>query len=287
LAKGRTYRKAFLFLLGLALSGCAVPALRTDSQKPQVDSELTLVSGSTNRVLTSLQISQALPKAKVAVNDPVYGKSKHYEGFWLEDVLKLAGMRLDGENVLVFTSLDGYQARLSRLGLLRAKPLLAVRDFDYPMGWEVITHGKEKLTPGPYYLVWQTSAGSKEPGLPWPYQINRLEVRNAAESQRQLLPKGADARPDVLRGFSLFMKSCISCHSVNLEGGVLGPELNIPKNITEYRDRGYLVEFIKDPSSFRAKSKMPAFNTSLSNEKIEDILSYLDWMRDHKVLAGN
>lgn len=282
MAKARTYRKAFLVLLGLALSGCAIPAFRTNSHKPQVDSELTLVSGSTNRVLTSLQMLQALPKAKVTVNDPVYGKSKHYEGFWLEDVLRLAGMRLDGEKVLVFTSLDGYQARLSQLGLPHAKPMLAVRDLDYPMGWEVITHGKENLTPGPYYLVWQTSAGSKVAGLPWPYQINRLELRNAAESQQQLLPKGADARPDVLRGFSLFMKSCISCHSVNLEGGVLGPELNIPKNITEYRDRSYLIEFIKDPNSFRAKSKMPAFNSSLSTEKIEDVLRYFEWMRDYK-----
>ena len=284
--KARNHRKAILVALSLALSGCSVPAFRTDSQKPQVDSELFLVSGSTNRILTSLQMSQALPKAKVTVNDPVYGKSKHYEGFWLEDVLKLACLGLDGENVLVFTSLDGYQARLSHLRLPDAKPLLAVRDLDYPMGWEVITHGKEKLTPGPYYLVWQTPAGSKEPGLPWPYQINRLEVRNAAESQRQLLPQGAEARPDVLRGFSLFMKSCISCHSVNLEGGVLGPELNVPKNITEYRDWSYLIEFIKDPSSFRAKSKMPAFNTSLSTENIEDVLNYFKWMRAHKVLLS-
>src|SRR3954462_6422368 len=124
LPNARNHCNAILIVLGLVLSGCAVTAFRSDSQKPGVDSELTFVSGSTNRILTSLQMSQALPKAKVTVNDPVYSKSKHYEGFWLEDVLKLAGVGLSGENVLLFTSMDGYQARLSHLPLPHAKPLL-------------------------------------------------------------------------------------------------------------------------------------------------------------------
>jgi mono/diheme cytochrome c family protein len=280
--------KAILIVLGLTLSGCSGPAIRTHSQAPAIDSELAIVSGSTNRIVTSLRMLQALPKAKVTVNDPVYGRAKRYAGFWLEDVLKLAGIGLDSEHVLVFSSLDGYQARLSRLPMY-AKPLLAIRDLDNQTGWEVITHGKEKLTPGPFYLVWQTPSGAKasEPGLPWPYQITRLELRNLAESQRQLLPQGADARPEVMRGFNLFMKSCISCHSLNLEGGVLGPELNIPQNITDYRDWAYLIQFIKDPSSFRARSKMPAFKNSLSDEAIDDVLQYFRWMRSRKVLLNN
>ena len=250
-----------------------------------MDSELVVVSGETNRTLTTQQMSQALPKAKVTVTDPVYGKAKTYEGFWLEDVLKLAGVPLDTENVIVFSALDGYQARLSHLRIPGAKPLLATRDLDQPTGWEVFMHGKEKSTPGPFYLVWQISAAAKPEGLPWPYQINRIEVRNAQESQRQLSPNQTEAKasPEVMRGFNQFTKSCLSCHSINLEGGVLGPELNVPKNITEYRESAYLIEFIKDPSSFRAKSKMPAFKDALSDEAIEDVLSYLKAMRKHKV----
>lgn len=97
--------------------------------------------------------------------------------------------------------------------------------------------------------------------------------------------RGAESRPEVTRGFGVFMKSCIACHSINLEGGTQGPELNIPRNITEYREANYLVEFIKDPSSFRARSKMPTFKDSLSSEDIESVLGYLKWMREHKQAA--
>jgi mono/diheme cytochrome c family protein len=223
------------------------------------------------------------------VNDPVYGRNKHYEGFWLEDVVRFAGIEFSRETMLVFTCLDGYQARLMRDTVPSAKPLLAVRDLDIESGWEVFFHGKEKTTPAPFYLVWQTSSRAGEAtnnssaSLPWPYQINRIDLRSAIEAQSRLLPAGAESRNDIQLGFDLFTKSCISCHSINLEGGTLGPELNIPKNITEYRDSSYLVDFIKDPSSFRAKSKMPAFKPGLTDQQIDDILQYLRWMRERKL----
>ena len=77
---------AVLVGLALALAGCSGLAPANHSKKISTDSELTVLSGSTSRVLTSLEMAQALPKAKVTVNDPVYGKLKRYEGFWLEDV---------------------------------------------------------------------------------------------------------------------------------------------------------------------------------------------------------
>jgi mono/diheme cytochrome c family protein len=282
LNSGNHLRKILAALI-LALSGCAGPGFRGHGQKVQIDSELAIGSGSTNRMLTTRQMSRALPTVKVTVQDPVYRKTKRYEGFWLEDVLKLAGISLIGENVLIISSLDGYQVRLSRLRIPDAKALLAVRDLDEKTGWEVFTHGKERITPGPFYIVWQATPGAKVPELPWPYQIERLEARDMVESQRRLFPQGTDTQSDVMRGFNVFMQSCVTCHSMNLQGGALGPELNIPKNITEYRDLGYLMEFIKDPDSFRARSKMPAFKDTLSKEAIADVLSYFKWMREHKL----
>ena len=200
--------------------------------------------GSTSRILTTQQMLRSLAVTKVTVEDPVYRQTKRYEGFWLEDVLRLAGVGLRDGDVLIVSSLDGYQARLSRLQYPGAKALLAIRDLDEPTGWEVFTHGKERVIPGPFYIVWQTAPGVNIPGLAWPYQIQKLEMRDMMESRRQLFPPGAEARPEVLRGFNVFMQSCVTCHSINLQGGVLGPELNIPKNITEYRELGYLTEFI-------------------------------------------
>jgi mono/diheme cytochrome c family protein len=272
-----------------AMAGCSAPSSDTKNYYRESDSQLTLSSGPTNRTFTISELARSLPLAGVTVHDPVFGNVKHYEGFWLEDVLRFAGIDFSGDNVLVFSALDGYQARLTKLPQSHAKPLIAVRDLDFQNGWEFFMHGKEKITPAPFYLVWQTSAKSSAQtnasaySLPWPYQISHIELRPAVESKLRLFPKGAESRPDVLRGFDTFSKSCIACHSINLEGGVLGPELNIPKNITEYRDRHYLIEFIKDPSSFRAKSKMPSFNSSFSDDQIENVLNYLGWMREHKV----
>lgn len=270
----------------LAITGCSGPAANVKHLNLGSDSELTIISGLTNRLVTSMQMAKTLPMAKVVVNDPVYKKVKRYEGFWLEDVLRLSGIGFTGDSTLVFSSLDGYQARLNDISEPDAKPLVAIRDLDNASGWEFLINGKQRLTPGPFYLVWQVKAKTNTLAmkLPWPYQISKIEVRGSEEAQRRLLPIGTAVRSDVSRGFSLFTKSCITCHSVNLEGGVLGPELNVPKNITEYRDWPYLVEFIKDPSSFRAKSKMPSFKNTLTDVEIDQVLNYLWWMRDHKVL---
>ena len=42
-----------------------------------------------------------------------------------------------------------------------------------------------------------------------------------------------------------------------MKGGKMGPELNVPKNILEYRDREQLAAFIKNPQAFRFGSLMP------------------------------
>ncbi len=80
-----------------------------------------------------------------------------------------------------------------------------------------------------------------------------------------------------MRGFILFKNECIRCHSVNLVGGDIGPELNTPKNVLEYWDEKTLRQFVKDASSFRAKSKMPPF-PNLTDSNISDVFSYFRYL---------
>jgi len=86
-----------------------------------------------------------------------------------------------------------------------------------------------------------------------------------------------------LRGFHVFKENCLKCHSLNLQGGDLAPELNIPQNITEYRSIDFLNQFIRRPEQFRLKSKMPSF-ASLADNKISDVLAYLKYMRTRKMV---
>jgi mono/diheme cytochrome c family protein len=86
----------------------------------------------------------------------------------------------------------------------------------------------------------------------------------------------------VRKGFALFKNQCIRCHSLNLQGGEVGPELNSPKNVTEYWDKATLRAFIRDAASFRLKDKMPSFH-QLTDENLDELLAYFIYMKGHKL----
>ena len=60
-----------------------------------------------------------------------------------------------------------------------------------------------------------------------------------------------------------------------------GPELNFPQNITEYREKAYMYEFISSPQSFRYNSKMSA--VKLDEEEFDLLYNYLATMKEHKI----
>jgi len=245
---------------------------------------LTISKNGKEIVLTPRDFGR-LHVAKITVKDPVYGKEKHYAGYWLSDVLNLAGLQAYDDSEFIFTALDGYKARISQSDLSRSKAngFIAIADIDQEQGWEPFQHGKEMITPAPYYLVWDLPVDMpKDIQLPWPYQMVGISIMSVNQADDKVFPSG-DKNPSVIRGYKVFSQNCLACHSVNLQGGVLGPELNIPKNILEYRQRTFLKTFIKDPNSFSAHNKMPAFEKVLSSDDIEDLLNYLDWMGKHKI----
>lgn len=257
------------------------------SHASETRADLTIIQDQTRRVLSDNDFRQ-LHIDSVVVNDPVYNKHKRYAGYWLSEIFALAGVHPDSNAVLTFTALDGYKASIDVADIQKTgvKAFVAVADLDKEEGWEKFQHGKELITPAPYYLVWQTPLVDVTPPnvkLPWPYQMVEISIHKADEGLQKLFEESKDKSESVTRGNKVFQQNCASCHSLNLEGGVLGPELNVPKNILEYEDRKFLKDFIGDPNSFRARSKMPAFSKTLSTHDIDDILDFLAWMGKHKV----
>lgn len=251
--------------------------------------DLTIFQGLTKHVITLDELKQKFHPSIIEVDDPVYYKHKRYSGYWLSDIFDLSEIKPDLNTVWVFTALDGYRALINAKDVIKSKSkaFVAIRDLDAPNGWEKFQQGKDWITPAPFYLVWQTKPGaSKDSILPWPYQLISISILTIDQAHEKLYPDDNQRSVSVKRGFKIFSENCIACHSLNLVGGTLGPELNIPRNILEYRDRKTLEEFINDPSSFRAKSKMPTFNKILPQQSIEDVLDYLTWMRKHKVLLN-
>jgi mono/diheme cytochrome c family protein len=234
----------------------------------------------------TVQVSLGEMKAKlkshtVTIDDPVYLKQVTYDAFLLSDVFRLAGFNdEDSGDEIVYTAKDGYSPNLPFSAMKKHTPYLAYSIHGKHDQFDLIQQGKTKMSPGPFYVIW--SEGAKLGGeVPWPYQLVRIEAVRFKDKFPKLFPDVAADSPE-FRGFSIFKSECIRCHSINLQGGDVGPELNIPKNVTEYWKESTLKEFIPNAPSFRAKSKMPAFE-KLTKQNVDDLLAYFKFMARHKV----
>ncbi len=149
----------------------------------------------------------------------------------------------------------------------------------------------ESIDPGPFFLVWENikdSSAKKEHWLNWPWQLASIELtRFARENPNSAPPENAD--PKAKQGFLDFQQHCIKCHTVNGDGGQIGPELNYHSSVTEYRQEDWLMRFIADPQSVKANSKMIPFYRDVENREqvIKSILTYLKVMKDKKIAPHN
>lgn len=231
-------------------------------------------------------IGTTAPAITVAIDDPVYRKPKRYAGHALAGLLRKAWPEVDRwatqGAVLVLHCADGYAPSMDLARALSADGIVAVRDLDRRESdsWEPFLQGKEMITPAPFYLVWRGVDGA-DANYKWPYQLVSLSIESFDRRyDKAAPPEGANAQ--VQHGFRLFVQHCASCHSINLAGGDLGPELNVPRNITEYWPAGHLAAFIRAPETYRAGSKMPGFG-HLADAEHAAMLAYLAAMRERKI----
>ncbi len=226
-----------------------------------------------------------LEKLSVTVNiDPFYKmKNPQFEGYLFDGVLALvpglAGIDR-ARHSLRFVCSDGYRTTFPFKAVENGHGVLATA-LAGQVGrggepWIEKQRGKRAQTPAPYYLVWVGETDLK--ARPWPYQLVAIEVvANDALAAALAPPPAAKAEA----GYELFRTYCFACHTVNLQGGTMGPELNVPKNIFEYRDATQLKAFVKNPQSFRAASLMPP--QALSDDKLEAVFGYLRAMAQRKI----
>ncbi|HRK03402.1 MAG TPA: c-type cytochrome [Oligoflexia bacterium] len=248
------------------------------------DKTLTLKAGSWEKSYTLKQLQELLPMTELNVYDPVYKKEMNFEGFLLSDVLGLmtsANLTKNLGQELVFTAEDGFAPSMFLPDHRNQRAIVAFGEKGKNGGWSEFETGKTTTTPAPFYVVWQSSK-LKEERYPRPYKLVKLEVVNLREKFPKVFPTG-NTHEKVFRGFTTFKQHCLMCHSMNLEGGEVGPELNIPKNITEYRSEKTLRNFIRSAKSFRAKSKMPDF-PQLTARELDGLMAYLKYMGGQKIL---
>lgn len=220
--------------------------------------------------------------------DPAYHNGPMtYQAIPLAPLLQSAGIR-ETDSVQI-TSQDGFVSQFSGKELLQimdtAQAFLAIEPLDHP--WPVLS-ASSTATAGPFYLIWQHPKTTTIEQEKWPYQITRIEIK-AAVSQRfpHILPDPTLSDADPIRqGMQIFVQTCFACHTLNREGeSHLGPDLNVPLNVTEYWTEPMLRQFIRDPQSVRSWSqgKMPPFDEkTLTPTQLDQLLAYFQHMVQRK-----
>ncbi|MGY5796477.1 c-type cytochrome [Rheinheimera faecalis] len=267
------FKTSVSILIGfLSFCSFAAKAQQLQIQLPEQQQQWTLA-----------QIKQKVPVQNIKLFDPVYNSDKSFEGVSLLQLLKAAGYKPgQAADEVVLTASDGYAPSMPLEFLLDDQAVLVFaetgkKDFDFAP----VAQGKAMVSPAPFYLVWKQGK-AVEKTRPWPYQLVKLELVSFQQRYPKLYPTNAPQNSAAYQGFLLFKQSCISCHSINLQGGELGPELNAPKNVTEYWTEDHLKAFIPNASGYRYKSKMPTF-PQFSAEDIDHLVAYLKHMKGYKI----
>jgi mono/diheme cytochrome c family protein len=204
----------------------------------------------------------------------------------------LAGMKIPVDSVIETVAADGFVAQLpldlvSNSDPAKAVAYLAVEAPDHP--WPPLPGNQ--VNPGPYRLVWLGKGVADIRSEQWPYQVIRLEAKEAPAKRWPGLAVAASvpATDPIRAGQAVFVTQCLTCHKLNGAGSAdVGPDLNLPMNPTAYFQPDALRRYIRNPASVRhwPAQRMPAFDKdALSDTEIGNIISYLRYMAGRKMPA--
>lgn len=244
--------------------------------------------GKSTKQLTLREMQRLVPVQSVTVFEPHEKKKMTYRGFSFNALMdKVYGLEWTEREELLATCEDGYQPSIS-IQTFKQFPSFLVYESEGTDGFKIVNklQGGERVPLGPFYLIWDNLKFpdvSKEGATVWPYQIKAIDlIRFSDKFPRMAPPLKASAA--VRRGFGVFRKDCLPCHTINGEGGAKGVELNYPASVTEYFQAEWLRRWILDPSTIRFGSNMPAFSKQRVDAKkdLDDLIAYLREMARNK-----
>jgi len=272
----RSRARRVLLLVALASAARADDATLRFERDGQLVRELGLTA-----------LRKGCHEARIEVDDPNYGHRKTYLACPLQEVLAAGfGAELgpgDADANFFLRARDGYTKPASGARLAESGGHLAFEDLSNPQGkgWEPID--RLQADPGPFYLVW-TGAGQHGADYPWPYQLAVIERVPFERAFPHTVPTGEPEGSPAWVGFSIFRSECISCHAINGEGGRIGPDLNVPRSIVEYRPVEQIEAYIRDPQTFRYSNMPP--HRHLSEVQLDGLVAYFRAMSQRKSDPG-
>ena len=282
--------------LALSISVTACPPARRppsepgatttlDAAQPTIDERATIefrLEGRSVRTLTLRALRERVIEETVANFDPYYGRDKRFRALPIERVLAIG---FEGEATgplatrpFVLRARDGYTVPLAGERLLEGGGYLAFADDEHVGRWDPI--GPRRSDPAPFYFVWKQPSQVNLETHPRPWQLAVIEIARYEAIFPHTVPTRAAEGSPARRGFATFARECVRCHAINREGGRIGPELNVPQNITEYRPVEQIRAYIRNPLTFRYGA-MPA-HLHLTDADLDDLVAYFTAMREEK-----
>ncbi len=238
------------------------------------------VQGAAPQRLALGELAEAAPPEVVSTEDPYYGRTKRFRALPLAPALERGfGRSRDAlsRETFLLRARDGYSVPIAGARLFEGGAYLAVDDVDVP-GFAPI--GPQQVSPAPVYMFW-AGAGQSDPEVhPRPWQLDVVEIADFDAAFPHVRPEGEPVDGPAFRGLAIFRASCIRCHAINREGGRVGPELNVPRNVLEYRPEEQVRAFIRDPGTFRYSSMPP--HRELSDADLDALIAYLRAMGARK-----
>ncbi|MEO1257787.1 MAG: cytochrome c [Bacteroidota bacterium] len=211
---------------------------------------------------------------------PAMKKPVKYEGVPFLDILEgIYGKgvldSLKTGHAIELICKDGYYPQMLLSDVWKYSGYLVDRMAGEPDKWPAISRQKY----APFYLVWEGEKNDRN--VPWPYGLTSVRLVSLEKQKECLLPDAGKTAED---GFYLFKKYCMKCHSINGKGGVMGPELNYPKNILAYWQEDQLSAFVKSPQSFRYNHQMKPVKR-ITETEMESIIDYFKYIETHSQLC--
>ena len=235
------------------------------------------------------QLEELVGIKTVTVYEPHELDNREYRGFPLRDVLTAVyGENWKEAEEILFTCSDGYQPSVPSIKFKTYESYLVYTSPDkdeFTLVNEL--QNNEVVQLGPFYLVWDNIKYPElkaEGGSDWPYQVTTIDLINFSDRFPNMAPPG-NSSEGVKGGFLAFRRYCMTCHTVNGEGGGKSVELNYPISVTEYIKEPWLVKWIDNPKSIRYNTTMPALNPDAKDRDviIKNIIAYLKAMKNKKL----
>jgi mono/diheme cytochrome c family protein len=260
----------------------AAPSARASAASPAPKSGVSLEFREEGRALRAIpmeRLTATIAPEVFTAFDPYYGRAKTFRALAIGPVLAqgFAGTPDLAAKHFVLRALDGYTVPLEGKRLLEGGAYLAIDDVDVP-GFEPI--GPRAANPAPFYLVWKNPDQQDLETHPRPWQLASIEIASFESTFPLTVPEGEPEGSPARRGFSTFREQCIHCHAMNQQGGKIGPDLNVPQSIVDYRPEPQIRAYIRDPRTFRY-STMPA-HPHLGEPGLDELVAYFRVMSRHK-----